>query len=106
MNAIYAIGSVYSKHPVIVNGGGDSTNPLSTANIGNSFAGIAAKELHQIVFEDLDENETPSFLIASILLHFYENSMNLVRKTKDCSGICIFQFQLFGEAFSNYILFE
>jgi len=87
MNAIYAIGSIYSRHPAIVNGECNYT-PTRATNLGKSFARITAEELNQVMIKDLNEDELPNYMIASILLCIYENGMNLnlVKKTKYPTG--------------------
>jgi len=75
MNVIYAMGSVFSRHPAIVK---DISNiTTATTTLGNSLARIAATELRQISIEDLDDNERPGFIIATLLVCVYENSMNI-----------------------------
>jgi len=83
MNVIYAFGSIFSRHPAILN---RERNGMTTTALGNSFARKAATELDQIVVEELVENEIPSYIIASILLRFYENSMNFYQKKNSSFG--------------------
>jgi len=84
MYAIYAFGSIYSRHPVVLNG--ESSTKTTTTTLGNSFARMAAKELRKIVIEDLDDNERPSYIIASYLISTYQMGMKFDQKASNYSG--------------------
>ena len=74
MNAIYAMGSVFSRHPAIVKREIDITR--ATTTLGNNFARMAGKQLGAIFIDDLDDIERPSYIIAGILLTTYQLGMN------------------------------
>jgi len=85
MNAIYAFGSIYSRHPVILNG--ETSRTITTTTLGNSFARVASKQLREVVIDDLDDNERPNYIIACILLSIYQMGMNFDQKRDHFSGM-------------------
>jgi len=84
MNAIYAVGSIFSRHPIILNG--DSNTKMTAATLGKRFARMAGKELREIKIEDLNDNDTASYIIASILLCSFENGMDFDKNANNSYG--------------------
>jgi len=78
MNTIYALGSIFSNHPVILKKG--------RIVMANMFAENAAKQLQALYSENLEGTDVEDFIIASTLLSVFEAGMKLDSKAPILAG--------------------